>query len=135
MEQAWRATITTATVLRPTRRKLIQTDSIVSRWLKQRIKKRMSLFEPGRIHGTLTMSQRATVTVTSVPVRHKISSPLFVNQVPPPGVDTDPKAFCPALLYGEKVQGFITTTLGPSRTIIEPFSHDHQTVEQIRLRL
>ena len=62
-------------------------------------------------------------------------SPLIVNQVPPHGVDTDPRALCPALLHGEKVQGFMTTKLGPARKIIESFSHDHQTAEQIRLRL
>ena len=62
-------------------------------------------------------------------------SPLIVNQVPPPGVDTDPRAFCPALLHGEKVQGFMTTKLGLARMTIEPFSHDHQTAERIRLRL
>ncbi|KAI9455147.1 hypothetical protein BJY52DRAFT_1188514 [Lactarius psammicola] len=49
-----------------------------------------------------------------------MSSPLIINQAPPPGVDTDPRAFCPALLHGEKVQGFMTTTF---------------TADQIRLRL
>ncbi|KAH9171589.1 hypothetical protein EDB89DRAFT_1906868 [Lactarius sanguifluus] len=54
---------------------------------------------------------------------------------PPPGADVDSRAFCPALLHGEKVQGFMTTTFMPERTIIEPFSHDHQTPDQIRLRI
>jgi hypothetical protein len=72
--------------------------------------------------------------VTSFPVRHKMTSPLIVNQVPPPGWDTDPRAFCPALLHGEKVQGFMTTTFMPARMSVESFSHDHQTTEQIRIR-
>ncbi|KAH9171595.1 hypothetical protein EDB89DRAFT_1906874 [Lactarius sanguifluus] len=63
-----------------------------------------------------------------------MSSP-FVSQVPRPGVDTNSSAFCPALLHGEKVQGFMTTTFFPARTIVEPFVHDHQTADQIRLRL
>ncbi|KAI9450262.1 hypothetical protein BJY52DRAFT_1175724 [Lactarius psammicola] len=61
-----------------------------------------------------------------------MTSPLIVNQALPPGVDTDPRTFYPALLHGEKVQGFMTTTVV---TIVEPFSHDHQTIDQIRLRL
>ncbi|KAH9059752.1 hypothetical protein EDB87DRAFT_1790917 [Lactarius vividus] len=63
-----------------------------------------------------------------------MSSP-FISQVPRPGVDTNSSSFSPALLHGEKVQGFITTTFFPARTIVEPFSHDHQTADQIRLRL
>ncbi|KAH9017733.1 hypothetical protein EDB84DRAFT_1422808 [Lactarius hengduanensis] len=63
-----------------------------------------------------------------------MSSP-FVSQVPRPGVDAKSTAFCPALLHGEKVQGFMTTTFFPARTIVEPFAHDHQTADQIRLRL
>ncbi|KAH9171591.1 hypothetical protein EDB89DRAFT_1852099 [Lactarius sanguifluus] len=63
-----------------------------------------------------------------------MSSP-FISQVPRPGVDTNSSAFCPALLHGEKVQGFMTTTFFPARTIVEPFVHDHQTADQIRLRL
>ncbi|KAH9029436.1 hypothetical protein EDB85DRAFT_2251894, partial [Lactarius pseudohatsudake] len=62
-----------------------------------------------------------------------MSSPLIVKQAPPPGVDADSKAFYPTLLHGEKVQGFMTTTLVPARTIEEPFSHDDQTADQIRL--
>ncbi|KAH9171596.1 hypothetical protein EDB89DRAFT_2243400, partial [Lactarius sanguifluus] len=73
--------------------------------------------------------------VTSFPARHKMSSPLIVNQAPPPEWDTNLRAFCPALLHGEKVQGFMTTTFVPARTIVEPFSHDHQTADQISLRL
>ncbi|KAI9444006.1 hypothetical protein H4582DRAFT_1807752, partial [Lactarius indigo] len=68
-----------------------------------------------------------TPTVTLIPVRHKMSSPL-VSQASPPG------AFCPALLHGEKVQGFMTTTFLPAGTVVEPFAHDHQTADQIRLR-
>ncbi|KAH8977860.1 hypothetical protein EDB86DRAFT_3157188 [Lactarius hatsudake] len=63
-----------------------------------------------------------------------MSSP-FVSQVPRPGVDANSSAFRPALLHGEKVQGFMTTAFFPARTIVEPFAHDHQTVDQIRLRL
>jgi hypothetical protein len=64
-----------------------------------------------------------------------MTSPLIVNQAPPPGVGTDPRAFYPVLLHGEKVQGFMTTTFVPARTIDEPFAHDYQTADQIRLRL
>ncbi|KAI9455145.1 hypothetical protein BJY52DRAFT_1122154 [Lactarius psammicola] len=64
-----------------------------------------------------------------------MSSPLIVNQAPPQGVENDPRAFYPGptLLHGEKVQGFMTTTLVPARTIVEPFAHDNQTADQIRL--
>jgi hypothetical protein len=72
--------------------------------------------------------------VTSFPVRHKMGSPLIVDQAPPPGWDTDPSAFCPALLHGEKVQGFMTTTFVPARTNVKPFTHDYQTADQIRIR-
>ncbi len=71
----------------------------------------------------------------SVPVRYKMSSPLIVNQAPPPDVDTNSRAFTPALLHGEKVQGFMTSTFVPARTIVEPFAYDYQTADQIRLRL
>ena len=73
--------------------------------------------------------------VTAVLVHHKMISPLIDNQPPPQGVDADPRAFCPVLLHGEKVQGFMTTTFVPEGTIDEPFAHDYQTAEQIRLRL
>ncbi len=64
-----------------------------------------------------------------------MTSPLIVDQAPPAGVHADPRAFCPALLHGEKVQGFMTTTFVPARTAVEPFAHDHQTADQIRFRL
>lgn len=73
-------------------------------------------------------------TVTSFPARHKMASPLIVNHAPPLGWDTDSKTFCPALLHGEKVQGFMTTTFVQARMGVEPFYHDRQTAEQIRLR-
>ncbi|KAH9029437.1 hypothetical protein EDB85DRAFT_1531855 [Lactarius pseudohatsudake] len=60
--------------------------------------------------------------------------PLIVDQVPSPEVDTDPRAFCLALLHGEKVQGFTTATFVPARAIVEPFAHGDQTADQIRLR-
>ena len=63
-----------------------------------------------------------------------MTSPIIVDQPPPPGRDTDPKAFCPSLLHGEKVQGFMTTTFVPARTIVKPFTYEDQTAEQIRLR-
>ncbi|KAI9450269.1 hypothetical protein BJY52DRAFT_196728 [Lactarius psammicola] len=78
-----------------------------------------------------TMDQEENVVVRE---GFKMTSPL-VSQAPPPSVDTNPRTFCPALLHGEKVQGFMTTTLVSARTIAEPFAHDHQTVDQIRLRL
>ncbi len=66
-----------------------------------------------------------------------MNSPLLVNQAPPPDSNIDPRALRPALLHGEKVQGFMTATFVPaSRTkIVEPFAHDRQTGDQIRLRL
>ncbi|KAH9039442.1 hypothetical protein EDB83DRAFT_2228401 [Lactarius deliciosus] len=64
-----------------------------------------------------------------------MTSPLIVNQTPPPEWDTNLRTFCPVLLRGEKVQGFMTTTFVPARTIVEPFAHDHQTADQISLRL
>ena len=71
--------------------------------------------------------------ITSFPIRHKMASPLIVDQAPPPGMNTDPRAFCPALLHGEKVQGFMTTTFLPARTVVKPFTYEYQTSEQIRL--
>lgn len=72
--------------------------------------------------------------ITSFLVPHKMASPLIVDQAPPPGMNTDPKAFCPALLRGEKVQGFMTTTFLPARIVTKPFTYEYQTAEQIRLR-
>ncbi|KAH9005522.1 hypothetical protein EDB86DRAFT_3240052 [Lactarius hatsudake] len=63
-----------------------------------------------------------------------MSSPLIVDQVPSPEVDTDPRAFRPALLHGEKVQGLTTATFVPARTIVERFVHSNQTADQVRLR-
>ncbi|KAH8977864.1 hypothetical protein EDB86DRAFT_3157238 [Lactarius hatsudake] len=63
-----------------------------------------------------------------------MNSPLLVNQAPPPGSDTDPRALRPALLHGEKVQGFMTPTFVPAMKIVEPFSYDSQSAEQIQLR-
>ena len=53
----------------------------------------------------------------------------------PPEADIKPKEFRPALLHGEKVQGFMTSTFVPARTVVEKFSHDSQTADQVRLRL
>jgi hypothetical protein len=75
-----------------------------------------------------------STVVTSFPVRHKMNSPLLVDQLPPPGKDIDPRTFCPSLLHGEKVQGFMTTTFVPAKKIAKPFTLDDQTAEQIRLR-
>lgn len=63
-----------------------------------------------------------------------MTSPLIVNQPPPPGRDTDSRTFCPSLLHGEKVQGFMTTTFVPARRVAKPFNYEYQTAEQIRLR-
>ncbi|KAI0302836.1 hypothetical protein B0F90DRAFT_1667445 [Multifurca ochricompacta] len=68
------------------------------------------------------------------PVCHKIYSPLLGNQHPPPGVHVDPKVLLPTLLHGEKVQGFMTAEFKPAKTVVEPFFHDHQTADQVRLR-
>jgi hypothetical protein len=64
-----------------------------------------------------------------------MTSPLIAGEAPPQGIDTDPRAFCPVLLHGEKVQGFMTSTFVPERTTTERFAHDYQTADQIRLRL
>lgn len=77
----------------------------------------------------------STLAVTTAHVRYKMTSPLIVHQAPPEEEELDPKAFCPALLHGEKVQGFMTATFVPARTIDEPFAHDYQTADQLRLRL
>ncbi|KAH8986018.1 hypothetical protein EDB92DRAFT_1818469 [Lactarius akahatsu] len=53
---------------------------------------------------------------------------------PPPDSDTDPRALRPALLHGEKVQDFMTPTFVPATKIVEPFSFDAQSAEQIQLR-
>jgi hypothetical protein len=78
---------------------------------------------------------RSTLPVTMAHVCCKMTSPLIVNQAPPAEEDLDPRAFCPTLLHGEKVQGFMTATFVPARTIDEPFTHDYQTADQLRLRL
>jgi hypothetical protein len=62
-------------------------------------------------------------------------SPLIVNQTTPTKAGTKPREFHPALLYGEKVQGFMTATFVPARTVVELFTHDNQTADQVRLRL
>ncbi len=64
-----------------------------------------------------------------------MNSPLLVNQAPPPDSDIDPRALCPALLHGEKVQGFMTATLVPATRVVEKFTYDRQTDDQIKLRL
>ncbi|KAI9455078.1 hypothetical protein BJY52DRAFT_1122217 [Lactarius psammicola] len=53
-----------------------------------------------------------------------MNTPLLVNQVPPPDSDIDPRALCPALLHGEKVQGFMTATFVPSKKNVEKFTLD-----------
>ena len=63
-----------------------------------------------------------------------MSSPLIVDQAPPPGEDADSRTYRPALLHGEKVQGFMTTIFVPARKVVEQFAYDDQTAEQIRLR-
>ncbi|KAI9455148.1 hypothetical protein BJY52DRAFT_1427134 [Lactarius psammicola] len=63
-----------------------------------------------------------------------MNTPLLVNQVPPPDWDIDPRALCPTLLHGEKVQGFMTATFVPSKKNVEKFTLDRQTADQIKLR-
>ena len=75
------------------------------------------------------------LAVTLAHVRYKMTSPLIVHQTLPAEEDLDPRAFSPVLLHGEKVQGFMTATFVPARTINEPFTHDYQTADQLRLRL
>ncbi|KAH9029442.1 hypothetical protein EDB85DRAFT_1532125 [Lactarius pseudohatsudake] len=82
-----------------------------------------------------TMDQEENVAVRAGFV---MNLPFLVNPVPPPESDIDPRVLYPALLHGEKVQGFMTATFVPTtRTkIIRPvrFAYDHQTADQIRLR-
>ena len=63
-----------------------------------------------------------------------MTSPLIVNLAPPPGRDTELRTFSPALLHGEKAQGFMTTTFVPAQKIVVPFAYPDQSAEQIRLR-
>ncbi|KAI0292593.1 hypothetical protein B0F90DRAFT_1645427, partial [Multifurca ochricompacta] len=58
----------------------------------------------------------------------------LLDSLPPPtGTRIDPNVLCPTLLHGEKVQGFMTAEFKPGKTIVKPFSLDHQTADQIRL--
>jgi hypothetical protein len=73
--------------------------------------------------------------MTPFPVQLQMFSPLIVDTSTPPKEGINPREFHPALLNGEKVQGFMTTTFIPARTVVEPFTHDNQTADQVRLRL
>ncbi|KAF8261846.1 hypothetical protein EI94DRAFT_1705222 [Lactarius quietus] len=59
---------------------------------------------------------------------------LLINRALPPHSNTDSKALCPALLHGEKVQGFMTATFVPATKNVDLFCYDGETAEQIRLR-
>ena len=74
-------------------------------------------------------------SVTQIFVRYKMNSPLLVDQAPPPDSDTYPKLLFPALLHGEKVQGFMTATFMQATKVVDSFSYDGQTAQQMRLRL
>ncbi|KAI0292619.1 hypothetical protein B0F90DRAFT_1671124 [Multifurca ochricompacta] len=63
-----------------------------------------------------------------------MNSSLLDSLPPPTGTRIDPNVLCPTLLHGEKVQGFMTAEFKPGKTIVKPFSLDHQTADQIRLR-
>ncbi|KAH9021925.1 hypothetical protein EDB84DRAFT_517274 [Lactarius hengduanensis] len=82
-----------------------------------------------------TKDQEENVAVRAGFVMNLLS---LANQAPPPESDIDPRPLCPALLHGEKVQGFMTATFVPTtRTkVVGPvvFAHDRQTADQIRLR-
>ena len=80
-------------------------------------------------------SLRDSSVLTQIPVHCKMSSSLLVNQAPPPDPGTDPRALYPALLQGEKVQGFMTATFVPATKIIEPYSYNDQHAEHVRLLL
>jgi hypothetical protein len=82
-----------------------------------------------------SVTRCCVISVMQIPVRCKMNSPLLVNQAPPPDSATDPRALFPVLLHGERVQGFMTATFVPATKIVQPFSYDFQSAEQIRLRL
>ncbi|KAI0295672.1 hypothetical protein B0F90DRAFT_1820352 [Multifurca ochricompacta] len=84
---------------------------------------RLSHFQVSKIRDEEKITARAGFTM---------NSSLLVEQHPPPGVHVDPKVLLPSLLHGEKVQGFMTAEFKPARTVVEPFSLDHQTADQIR---
>jgi hypothetical protein len=58
-----------------------------------------------------------------------MNSPLLVNQ------NVGPSALYPSLLHGEKVQGFMSATFVPAKKILDPFSYDGISAEEIRLVL
>ncbi|KAH9959519.1 hypothetical protein BJV74DRAFT_984284 [Russula compacta] len=64
-----------------------------------------------------------------------MNSPLLVRRPPPPKMHLDPKILSPRLLHGESMQGFMTAKYKQGKTLVEPFTHDHQSASQIRLLL
>jgi hypothetical protein len=64
-----------------------------------------------------------------------MNSPLLGNQPPPPNSDVDPSALHPALLHGEKVQGFMTATFVPATKTADPFYYDGISTEEIMILL
>jgi hypothetical protein len=64
-----------------------------------------------------------------------MNSPLLVNRALPPDSEVDPSALHPALLHGEKVQGFMTTKFVPAKRIVERLYYDGLSAEEIRLIL
>ena len=63
-----------------------------------------------------------------------MNSPLLVNK-PPHKVHFDPTILSPKLLCGETKQGFMTAEFKEEKILIDPFSHDHQGIQQVRLLL
>ena len=64
-----------------------------------------------------------------------MDSPLLVDQRSPPGIHVDHKNLSPRLLYGETMQGFMTTEFKQAETLVEKFVHHDQSDAQIRLLL
>ena len=63
-----------------------------------------------------------------------MNSPLLVNQ-PTHGVHFDPTILSPKLLFGETIQGFMTAEFKEAKVLVDHFSRDHQSAQQIRLLL
>ena len=64
-----------------------------------------------------------------------MNSPLLVSQAPPPDSHVDPSTLYPALLHGEKVQGFMTATFIPAKRIVDRLNHEGLSADEIRLIL
>jgi hypothetical protein len=64
-----------------------------------------------------------------------MNSQLLVHQTLPSDSVVHPSSLYPALLHGEKVQGFMTATFVPAKKILDRFYYDGLSAEEIRLLL